>query len=227
MTEQEWLECESAQEMLRHLYGWTRYERKLNLFAGACCRHVWHLLTDPRSREAVEVAEQHADGLATNDELEWAGHDALLAKERIEDTRRLKRDVDAADAVLMAFESDGYMRADWAMLHAQFAMQANTEEQEATWDFQRRLILDIFNLLPFRPTSIESAWKTPTVLSLAQAAYEDRMLPAGTLEPARLAVLADALEEAGCTNADILNHCRQPGDHVRGCWMVDLLLGKE
>jgi hypothetical protein len=106
-------------------------------------------------------------------------------------------------------------------------MCASTEEQEATWDFQRRLILDIFNLLPFHPTSIEPVWKTPTVVSLAQAAYENRILPVGTLEPASLAVLADALEDEGCTNSDMLNHCRQPGEHVRGCWVLDLLLGKE
>jgi hypothetical protein len=62
------------------------------------------------------------------------------------------------------------------------------------------------------------------VLSLAQAAYEHRTLPAGTLEPARLALLADALEEAGCTSAAVLDHCRGPGPHVRGCWVVDLIL---
>jgi hypothetical protein len=65
------------------------------------------------------------------------------------------------------------------------------------------------------------------VSGLALAAYEDRSLPAGTLDPARLAILTDALEEAGCTNADILDHCRAPGPHVRGCWVVDLILGKE
>jgi hypothetical protein len=64
------------------------------------------------------------------------------------------------------------------------------------------------------------------VVALARAAYDQRELPAGTLDPARLAVQADALEEAGCTDADILNHCRRPGVHVRGCWAVDLLLGK-
>jgi len=80
---------------------------------------------------------------------------------------------------------------------------------------------------PFRPAIINSDWLTPTVLALAKATYEERSLPAGTLENARLAVLADALEDAGCDNADILQHCRQPGVHVRGCWVIDLLLGKE
>jgi hypothetical protein len=64
------------------------------------------------------------------------------------------------------------------------------------------------------------------VVRLAQAAYEERHLPAGTLDDGRLAVLADALEEAGCTDTDIVGHLRGPGPHVRGCWPVDLCLGK-
>jgi hypothetical protein len=69
-------------------------------------------------------------------------------------------------------------------------------------------------------------WNGGTIVQLAQSAYEERHLPAGTLDNGRLAVLADALEEAGCTDADILGHLRGPGPHVRGCWAVDLLLGK-
>ena len=70
------------------------------------------------------------------------------------------------------------------------------------------------------------AWNDSTVVRLAQAAYEERHLPAGTLDSGRHAVLADALEEAGCTDAEILGHLRGPGRHVRGCWVVDLVLGK-
>src|SRR5262249_12453726 len=80
---------------------------------------------------------------------------------------------------------------------------------------------------PLRPATIPTASKTPTTVALAQAAYDERDLPSGHLDPARLAVLADALEEAGCADADILGHLRGPGPHVRGCWAVDLLLGKE
>jgi hypothetical protein len=68
-------------------------------------------------------------------------------------------------------------------------------------------------------------WNDATVIRLAQVAYDERILPAGTLDNARLADLADALEEAGCTDAQILTHLRG-GDHYRGCWAVDLLLGK-
>jgi hypothetical protein len=82
---------------------------------------------------------------------------------------------------------------------------------------------------PFRPVSLDLAvltWNDATVVRLAQAAYDERHLPAGTLDNGRLAVLADALEEAGCTSEDVLGHLRGPGPHVRGCWAVDLLLGK-
>jgi hypothetical protein len=64
------------------------------------------------------------------------------------------------------------------------------------------------------------------VLNLVQAAYDNRLLPSGLLDTARLAVLADALEEVGCTDPHILSHLRGPGPHVRGCHLVDLLLGK-
>src|SRR5262249_47634106 len=80
---------------------------------------------------------------------------------------------------------------------------------------------------PFRPVTIDPDWLTQTVTSLATAAYEQRALPSGELDPARVVVLADALEEEGCQEADVLGHLRSPGPHVRGCWPVDLLLGKE
>jgi hypothetical protein len=73
---------------------------------------------------------------------------------------------------------------------------------------------------PLRPISVHSSWLSSTIVALAQAIYDDRAFK-------RLPVLADALEEAGCTDAEILRHCRGPGPHVRGCWVVDLVLGKE
>ena len=63
------------------------------------------------------------------------------------------------------------------------------------------------------------AWNDGTIRKMAQVIYGDRAFD-------RLPLLADALEDAGCTDADILGHCRTPGEHVRGCWVVDLLLGK-
>jgi len=80
---------------------------------------------------------------------------------------------------------------------------------------------------PFRPVSLDPAWRTSTVATLAQAAYDERLLPAGTLETDRLAILADALEDAGCDHGELLAHLRGPGPHVRGCWVVDLILRRE
>src|SRR5262249_43797709 len=91
---------------------------------------------------------------------------------------------------------------------------------------QAALLRDIFGN-PFHPVALDSAWPTSTALGLATAAYDDRLLPAGTLDPDRLAILSDALEDVGCDNGDLLSHLRGPGPHVRGCWVIDLLLGKE
>ena len=88
----------------------------------------------------------------------------------------------------------------------------------------RRSFEELFGS-PFRPVTITPACLTMTILSLAQAAYEHRLLPSGELDLARLAVLADPLEEAGA-HADLVAHLRGPGPHVRGCWAVDLVLGK-
>jgi hypothetical protein len=91
--------------------------------------------------------------------------------------------------------------------------------EEALKDESRiRLVMELGN--PFCPVTVEPACRTRTVVAIARTIYEER-----TFES--LPILADALEEAGCTNTDILAHCRQPGEHVRGCWVDDLLLGKK
>jgi hypothetical protein len=90
---------------------------------------------------------------------------------------------------------------------------------------QVTLLRDLFGN-PFRPIALDPALRTPAVLALAQAAYDHRTLPAGTLDPDRFAILADALEEAGCDDAQILGHLRGPGPHVRGCFVLDTLLDK-
>jgi hypothetical protein len=92
---------------------------------------------------------------------------------------------------------------------------------------QRQLLRCVIGPLPFRPVPLDPAWLTQSVTGLARAAYEDRALPSGELDPGRLSVLADALLDAGCTDAAILDHLRSPGPHVRGCWPIDLLLAKE
>jgi hypothetical protein len=82
-----------------------------------------------------------------------------------------------------------------------------------------RIIRDIFGN-PFRPLVVDPAWLIPTVTTLARIIYDDRAFE-------QMPDLADALEAAGCDNEEVLAHCRGPGEHVRGCWVVDLLLGRE
>jgi hypothetical protein len=72
---------------------------------------------------------------------------------------------------------------------------------------------------PFRSIAVDPSWRTSNVMRLAVSIYSDRAF-------VQFPILADALEDAGCTDADILNHLRQPGEHVRGCWALDLVLGK-
>jgi hypothetical protein len=94
---------------------------------------------------------------------------------------------------------------------------------------QAALLRDIFGPLPFRTKTIAPGWLSwngGVVRLLAVAAYDGRLLPSGQLDLTRLAVLADALEEAGCDDAEVLSHLRGPGPHVRGCWCVDLLLDR-
>ncbi len=84
---------------------------------------------------------------------------------------------------------------------------------------QADVLRDIFGN-PFRPISLNLSWLTPTVKQLAVAIYEQRQFD-------KMPLLGDALEEAGCDNEDVLQHCRGGGEHVRGCWVVDKVLGKE
>jgi hypothetical protein len=102
----------------------------------------------------------------------------------------------------------------------------SSDKKDRYTAFQLAAIHEIFGN-PFRPVVIDPRWLTPTVTSLAQAAYGERLLPTRQLDADRLAVLADALEEAGCSDPAILGHLRGPGPHFRGCWALDRLLKKE
>ncbi|VTR92077.1 Uncharacterized protein OS=uncultured bacterium PE=4 SV=1 [Gemmata massiliana] len=81
-----------------------------------------------------------------------------------------------------------------------------------------KLVREVFSN-PFRPVAFDPSWLTSTVTQLAERIYQERSFD-------RMPILADALQDAGCNNEDVLNHCRRPGEHVRGCWVVDTILGK-
>jgi len=120
------------------------------------------------------------------------------------------------DAVNAAFNSAAAKanRANLEVFEEGIWKSVLSIEKEA----QSKFFRDIFGN-PFRPVKLDLTWLTPTVVKLAQQIYEDRAYD-------RLLLLADVLEEAGCDNTEILNHCRGPEPHVRGCWVVDPLLGK-
>jgi hypothetical protein len=248
MTEAEWLACADSHRMLDFLRGWIS-ERQLRLFAVACCRHIWPLLTDEQSRRAVVVAEQFADGMADEDALRAAG---AAASDALQAAGAAFSPADPRVGILAAVEYSAWDAAraapttavqcaqpirgvffgqdiSWSCAEAA-AWEAIASDATA-WDAaanaesaaQAALLRDLFGVLPFRPVSVNPDWLTwngGTVAKLAQVIYEERRFQ-------DLPILADALEEAGCTNADLLDHCRRPGEHVRGCWAVDLLLGKE
>jgi hypothetical protein len=225
MTEAEWLACDDPRLMLKYL--WLKVsDRKLRLFACACCRRVWSRLTDELAREAVEVAERYADGRATAAELRGIRDRAIPVLD--ENALRASFDTLHRDR-RFAFSAAVFAvgdRAGGAFNAALFAVPAIAGADEGERTVQCNLLRDIFGN-PFRPMNVDPDWLTPTVTSLATAAYEERELPSGHLDAARLGVLADALEDAGCDNAEMLGHLRGLGWHVRGCWALDLLLGKE
>jgi hypothetical protein len=113
---------------------------------------------------------------------------------------------------------------DWAQ--GAIALGVRNSERALHSGFLRDLFGNPFRPVPFVAPAWVS-WNDGTLPQLARAAYEARHLPKGTLDPARLAFLADALEGASCTDAELLGHLRGPGRHVRGCWALDLVLGKE
>ena len=234
MTEAEWLACTNPQPMLESLRG-KASDRKLRLFAAARCRlfgpdwNGWWPI-----REAVNAAEQFSDGLSpagqltrfhqTWEDFSWDlrlntidphGGSTVLLPDRL--GLVLVQVVSSPEAGPAA---RGTLYDD---LQSYFIGTWKDGPRERLAECQ--LLQEVFGN-PFRPVTASPSWRSPQVVALAQAAYDNRSLPAGTLDPARLAVLADALEDAGCTDADLLAHLRGPGPHVRGCWAVDLVLGK-
>lgn len=217
MTEAEWQACSDPLKMLAFLAE-KASARKKRLFTAACCGRISHLLTD-KGRRAVLAAEQFADSLIGQQEM----HDAWTAVGFPKVPSR-RYAASAARAASCSPGYDGTAHGAASAVEAAAGVAGNkahglrTAEQTA----QASLLRDIIGN-PFRPspplTPAVLAWNDGTVRRIAQAIYEERSFD-------RLPILADALEEAGCSNPDFLTHCRQPSGHVRGCWAVDLLLEK-
>ncbi|MDY3552812.1 hypothetical protein R5W24_001901 [Gemmata sp. JC717] len=217
MTEEEWCALTYPTPMLEEAP--LTSERKLRLFAVACCRRIWPCLRRTNGRRAVEVAEQYADGTATAEQLDQASqaqHGAGISETEIRVIKCVTgRAVNEASLVLYASE----LYAD-SIVPSRLPETAWDEADSAESTAQAELLRDIFGN-PFRPVTFSAEWRTGTVVSLAAQMYESRDFSA-------MPILADAFQDAGCDNNDVLNHCRDPKQvHVRGCWVVDLVLGKE
>jgi hypothetical protein len=204
MTEEEWLHCTDPHPMLEFLRG-KASDRKLRLFAAACSRRLWRWI-DALGCRAVEVAEDFADGIAGPDDLRAA---------------RLACQGAGGKAAWYAAATNPAIAARNAARSAQSGIASDVliGSEAAELLAQAQLVRDIFGD-PFRSLSVDPSWLTPAVVGLAKAIYADRSFD-------QIPILADALEKAGCDTEDILLHIRGPGPHVRGCFVVDLLLAKE
>jgi hypothetical protein len=200
-------------------------DRKLRLFCCACCRRLWHLL-DPLARKVVEAFEQEIDGSA-----KWSA--VVSEAELWEYTRRQCQPGTASHVAIMvnAAHAGAAWAAAWNVVGEArrvvgLASPGDTYEEARA---QAAILRDVFGS-PLRPAHAVVppvlAWGGAIAVTLARAAYEDRP-PDGTLDTALLGVLADALEDAGCIDTELLGHLRGPGPHMRGCWAVDLLLGRD
>jgi hypothetical protein len=244
MTEAEWLSCADPTRLMQ----WERIattERKLRLFAVACCRRIPALNSDAILAAVIDTVERFADRLATEEEV----RDAHLRADSIADSAGETAD----DCESVEGLSENTVRwqavhcAAWATHWASFPGELRTvidrcpgaaadgvglalvgrdyevDQLEKGATEERAVQADLFRDIignPFRPVDFSTSWRTGTAVSLARQMDESRDFSA-------MPILGDALQDAGCDNDDLLNHCRGPGQHVRGCWVVDLVLGQK
>ena len=234
MTEQEWLTRADPAEMQEHIMHLVS-GRKVRLWACACVRQVWHLLGDKRSVAAVEIAERYADGLAAVTSLTAARAAAReaawnAARNAALDSAWAAAWTVAGIAVWAAAWNaalDSARATAWDVAQAAAGDGAGEAAWNAAWDVARKrqciLLREIIGN-PWRPVTLlgMESWYGSSAMyvpSLGQDIYDRR-------DWGLLPILADALEDAGCDDRTILDHLRGPGPHVRGCWALDLVLGR-
>jgi hypothetical protein len=288
MTENEWLVSTDPEPMLELLRG-RASNRKLRLFASACCRHTssimdaeWRRIVSHERRSAMAAWPSRAVSWLSSKFrphwpdrtlLEWSKREAELAWRAAELAEKVADGLaDLPELTALCFSpgddemegsyADGpdaawasAYRARWCAKycspcsypHGAAYRSASKPDHDRERLTQAHLLRDIFGN-PFRPVAIERAWLTADVVKLAETIYVERTFD-------RLPILAEALEQAGCRDQEILSHCREPRPsfqptesirsnwwpwrrraqavpaapvaHVRGCWVLDLILGKE
>ena len=217
----------------------------------------YRLLDHHPLQRAAGLAARHAEGLAEAQEVREAAASAHVVAETLKRQADLEAaDLSARPSEFLPYDADAAAVAALALDDPLTAASRSTyvprNQQERA--IQVSLIRDLLGPLPFRPVTLSPSvrvWNSGTVVRLAQAIYQEqqllsnsdtlgwflrrreqaiypwRQLPSGYLDSQRLAVLADALLDAGCDEEELMRHCRSEGPHVRGCWALDLVLGKE
>ena len=217
MTETEWMASTDPRPMLGSLRR-RASDRKLRLFAAACCRRIWDLLPDEQCRSALETAERFADGPASLESLREAHRGAMLCSVNSVDHDGCGRFTGrestamAVAGVCRTEEEDLDRGLDEVVDNCYGLGRLSTGWRNGgriEFIRQCRNIRDIFGY-PFRAVNLAPSWLTSEVVTLARTMYESRAFD-------RLPELADALRGAGCNDAALLAHCHETGQHVRGC----------
>jgi hypothetical protein len=177
--------------------------RRLRLFACACCRLVWRFLSDQPGRARVEAVESRLEGRTA------------VQPRRAGDVASPHPGASPSLYAEVASIYTDYGDAFAAAL-ATSAMAERADPRRAGRAAQAAVLTDVFGR-PTRP--LDRRWRTPEAQALAQLIYDQRRFE-------DLPELADLLEAAGCPPHNVLDHCRSGGPHVRGCWALDLVLGK-
>jgi len=244
VTEQEWMGCTNLKQMLTCHRGnchWTKRllvllgmskrrvcMRKLRLFLCACLRRFPVVTRDSPSIDALGLCEQYADGLVSKQELHTARITLPKGTDIFWPTREVVRSLLSADgedrllgvaylaSLLMAKMKVGSHHYSIGDTSYPARLERARLDEVRT---QSQLLRDILGS-PFAKVVVSPSWRTATVLQLARTIYHEHV---SYLMP----VMGKALHEAGCDDDTILNHCRQPSVHARGCWLIDLLLGSD
>lgn len=206
MNEAQWLAGSDPEEMVKFLHE-QGHERKLRLFGCACSRRVWKQLREKCFRNAVEVAERFADGQAGAKELNAAKLEAGRKLEQLSSKGLQGAPYNARATAWSTTRNHGSA--------AMYPLWVLTTKKERNW--QVALLHDIFGN-PFQPVQFDPAWRTEAVMSAARRIYEGR-------DFSKMAPLSAALRKAGCDDREIIAHFRRRR-HVRGCWVVDLVLDR-
>jgi hypothetical protein len=221
MTEEEWLTPGDLKGHVDYLVSKKR-ARKLRLFGIACCRQLEPWIDEPKLFDALTRAEQFADGeLAASTLASWWRKVSDLEANRKQAKKKQVPQLETYGYVKYTCFGEEYVcyTLIWRVLVYHGAPFGKAFVRRGP-QLAHALLLDIFGN-PFRPMALSPSWRTDTAVALARQMYESR-------DFAAMPILADALQDAGCDNEDILSHCRdEKQGHVRGCWVVDLVLGKE